>query len=95
MEQTLAERKLKLIAQIIETESLELIEALENLLLEASFEQTMSENDKQLLNNNLQETQELEEHLEQRIAHHQANPEKASDAFEAITEIGKTHGYEL
>ena len=52
MEESLGEGKLKLIAQIIETESLEIIEALEQRLFEASFEQTINENDKQLLNNN-------------------------------------------
>lgn len=88
-------RKLKLINLIIETESLEIIGALENLLFQESFEETLNEEGKQLLNDNLQETQKLEQHLEARITHHQANPEKASDAFEAITEIGKNHGYEL
>ena len=53
--QTLAERKLKLIRLIIETESLEVIEAIENLLFEESFEQSISNEEKQLLDNFLNE----------------------------------------
>jgi hypothetical protein len=110
MEQTIESRKLNLISQIILTNDLEIIAAIEYILSvqtnsifqnisirEAEMLHSHEQDSAQLQDNSHQNelTEELVEHLEQRISHHNLNKESSQDAFDALTDIAKKNGYEL